>query len=389
MKSITDLNLKNKTVLLRLNLNVPIKDGKILDDFRIQAILPTLEYCFTNAKRTMIIAHLGRPTKRDQQHSLQPIADHLHALTNYPIVFVDDCVGKPVEEALANAPHNSILLLENLRFHKGELENDEDFGRALCEYADVYINDAFGDSAKETASITWPAQLLPHGIGFQFHEELKHLRHIAYEPRIPFVVVIGGAKIKEKLGVIEKLGQRADKILLGGGVANTFLKAQGIDTKDSLIQEDEVNLAHDIIDHYYHKIIFPLDVVVAKKENGSYDESTIRDIPIEDLEEHDAILDLGIQTFEHFQDVISRASTVFWSGPLGYIEWEPTAQSSIKMARMIAGYAMDTFIGGGETASVLDLAGVDEHEIDFVSTGGSASLQFLSGVDLPGLKFLR
>jgi phosphoglycerate kinase len=388
MKSLTDLNLKNKIVLLRLNLNVPIKDGQVKDDFRIRAILPTLEYCASKAKKVLILAHLGRPEDIDEKYSLLPVSDYLAKLMGKQIVFVDDCIGDSVKEALANTPDKTILFLENVRFHSGEMENSESFGKQLIEFADVYINDAFGDSAKETASVMWPPVFLPHAAGFRMQEEVKKLSYLKDSPHEPVVIVIGGSKIKEKLGVIKELGKKADKILLGGGVANTFLKAKGIDVKESLVRDEELDLAAKLLKEFAYNIVLPVDGNVAAKLQGEYIQDTLRNVPVTQVQNDEAILDIGVQTFDLYEDILSNAATIFWAGPLGYIEWKQTAKHSIKIAQLMAGYSVDTYMGGGETASVLRMAGIQGNEIDFVSTGGGASLKLLSGERLPGVQVL-
>jgi len=387
MQNLNTINLKEKTVLLRLNLNVPIKDGKILDEFRLEVVLPTIEYCHTHAKKTVIMGHLGRPNRVDQSLSLKPIAERLSKLVKQKIVFLPDCIGQDIRDQIERAKDGAIILLENVRFHDGEEENDENFGKELAQNGDIFINDAFGDSAKETASIIWPAKQLESAAGFRLQEELQELEKIRHNPESPFVVLIGGAKIKEKMGVILELGKKADRILIGGGVANTFLQAKGHNMRASLIQKDEIELAKHILQEFGSKIVLPLDGAIVQKRADHYLRESFSYKPIEQLAENDAVLDLGIQTFDLFQDHLSRAKTVFWAGPLGYIEWNKTARYSIEVAKLLAGYAIDTAAGGGETASLLDMAGV-LNQIDFVSTGGSASLKYLSGKKLPGIEVL-
>lgn len=388
MKSLEQLDLKNKKVLLRLNLNVPIKDGEIIDDFRIQTVLPTIEYCKDHAKQTIIIAHLGRPLGRDEQFSLKPVFHYLEKVLQTPIVFVNDCIGDQVSDAIENAGEGSIVLLENLRFHDAEVTNDEGFGKALSDFADVYINDAFGDSAKATASIMQPPKLLPSGAGYRLQKEVEVLTELRDNPTPPMVIVIGGAKIKEKMGVIKELGEKADVILVGGGVANTLLLAQGTDVQKSLVHDEELDSAKLILEQYSDKIVLPIDAGVAVSTGQDYDFTTFKYKPVGVLENNEAILDIGVQSFALFEEILSRAQTVFWAGPIGYIENPASAKHSIQLAQLLAGYAIDTYMGGGETASVLEMAELKRDEIDFISTGGGASLKFLSGEDLPGLQAL-
>lgn len=388
MNNLNAIDLKDKTALLRLNLNVPIKNGKILDEFRLQVILPTIDYCHTRAKKVVIMAHLGRPEGEDPKFSLKPVADRLSVLLKEKIVFLNDCIGQDVRNQIQQAPDQSIILLENVRFHKGEVENNEEFGKELAQNGDIFINDAFGDNAKATASIIWPPQILPSAAGFRLQEELEQLRKLKENPEHPFIVLIGGAKIKEKMGVIKELGKKAERILIGGGVANTLLKAKGFDVKASLVQQDELELAKHLLQEFGSKIVLPLDGAVAKKTDAGFDKESFRYVPIGDLADNEAILDLGIQTYDLFQDHLSRAQTIFWAGPLGYIEWEKTAHFSIQVAELLAGYANHTAAGGGETISLLTKAKVLD-QIDFCSTGGSASLKYLSGKTLPGVDILN
>ncbi len=387
MKHLNTINLKEKTALLRLNLNVPIKNGQILDEFRLEVVLPTINYCHLHATKIVIMAHLGRPNGVDQSLSLKPVAEHLSKLLKEKIIFLPDCIGQDIRDQIKKAPEHSIILLENVRFHKEEEENDELFGNELAQNGDIFINDAFGDNAKETASIIWPAKVLESAAGFRLHEELEQLNKLKDNPKHPLVILIGGAKIKEKMGVILELGKKADRILIGGGVANTLLQAKGFNMQSSLVQKDELSLAKKLLQEFGSKIVLPIDGAVVKKDGDQYNRESFGYKPIEQLAENDAVLDLGIQSFDLFQDHLSRARTIFWAGPLGYIEWDKTAHYSIEIAKLIAGYTIDTAAGGGETVTLLAMAGVI-NQIDFVSTGGSASLQYLSGKKLPGVEVL-
>ena len=389
MQLLQKFNIEDKKVLLRLNLNVPIKNGMVKDDFRIRTVMETIEYCRDKAKKTIVIAHLGRPKGKDSSLSLEPVAKYIENLLGSTVIFLYDCIGTEIKHQIDLAPNGSVLLCENLRFHPEELKNDEKFGKELASLAEVYVNDAFGDSAKETASVIWPAKVLPAAAGFRLQEELKNLKKLKDNPEQPFLVIIGGAKIKEKMGVIKSLGKKAEKILIGGGVANTMLKAKGYDIKTSLVQDDEIDLALELLKKFQKKLVLPTDVMVAQKTDDKFSKASVRNVPVGGLAENEAILDIGIQTYAFFQELLSASKTIFWSGPLGYIEWKPSAKSSIQLAQLLAGFANDTYLGGGETASVLKLAKVREEEIDFISTGGGASLKYLSGEGLPGIKVME
>lgn len=389
MKYIDTLDLTGKTVLLRLNLNVPIENGKIKDDFRIKAVLPTIEYCRDHARKTVILAHLGRPGgKRDKKYSLKPVADYLEDRFKEGSSFLNDCLGDDVKTAIDVMADGAVILLENLRFHKEEMANDETFGKALAALGDVYVNDAFGDSAKENASVVWPPLILPSGAGFRFKYELENLKRIKDNAERPLVVIIGGAKISEKMGAITNLGKHADKILLGGAIANTVLAAQGIDIKSSYYKKEELDLAKDLLKQFADKIVLPTDAVVSKVAGSDYVVKSLRVIGVDELEDKEAILDIGPESLEHFMDICKGAKTIFWAGPLGYIEASATAQSSIKLAQFLASLDNYAAIGGGETVEVLNMAEVAD-EMDFVSTGGGASLRYLSGESLPGLMAIK
>lgn len=388
MKIISDISIKNKVALLRLNLNVPIDNGIIKDDFRMKAVMPTIEYCKKHAKKTVILAHLGRPEGADQSLSLKQLVPHLSELLGSEVSFINDCVGNDVRTQIDEAPDGSVILLENVRFHEEEIKNDQEFGAELAKNGDVFINDAFGDSAKAHASVYWPAKILPAVAGLRLQEEVEQFDKVRTNPESPFVVIIGGAKIKEKMGVIRSLGKQADHILIGGAIANTMFKAQGMDVKESLIQEDELGVAKELLNIFADKLVLPIDVGVATKVNSKFEPSSYRYCPPDRLREGEAILDIGVQAMEHFEDVLSRAQTIFWAGPLGYIEWEPSSKHSVEIAHLLAGFLNTTLAGGGETATVLKMADVED-QIDFVSTGGSAALKYLAGEELPGISLLN
>ncbi|MBI4121727.1 MAG: phosphoglycerate kinase [Parcubacteria group bacterium] len=389
MNLLQDLDLSGKTVLLRLNLNVPLADGKIVDDFRIKAVLPTIEYVKARAKKTIIAAHLGRPDGRDPKFSLKPVADYLRQAFGDRVSLLADCIGEDVKQAIDHAPDGSILLLENLRYHKGERAGEEGFGKALAQLADIYINDAFGDSYESYASVIWPPKFIPSALGLRFQKEIETLDRLKNAPQHPFVVLIGGVKITEKMGAIRQLAEKADHILVGGGIANTLLAASGIDVKESLMQEDEIPLAQELMASLGDKLVLPSDVRAAsKRSDGSIDKASLRFSQAGDLRAGEAIYDIGPITTEVYKDWCGQAKDVFWAGPMGYIEWDLTAAGSTDLAQHLAKGASYAVIGGGETAELLASIGLTE-KMAFVSTGGGAALNYLSGQILPGLAVLK
>lgn len=389
MKLLQDLDLAGKTVLLRLNLNVPIQDGKIMDDFRIKAVLPTIQYVKERAKKTLIAAHLGRPKGRDAAFSLKPIGEYLKKVFGDDLIVLTDCIGEDVKQAIASAKAGSVILLENVRFHKGERENDQGVGKAFSQLADIFINDAFGDSYESYASVVWPAKLIPAAAGLRLQKELQALDRLKNNPQHPFLVLVGGIKIAEKMGPIRRLGEKADHVLVGGGIANTMLAAAGVDVKDSLIQEDEIPLAKELQAELGGKLVLPVDVrVVTKLSDGSMDKKTLRFSKVNELQPGEAIYDIGPETVKLYSDYSRKAADVFWAGPMGYIEWDMTAIGSVELAKLLAALPNYCVVGGGETASLVASAGLIE-KMDFVSTGGGAALKYLSGEEMPGLTALN
>lgn len=385
MRFLPDIDINGKTVLLRLNLNVPVKDGKILDDFRIKAVLPTIRYVQERAAKTVISAHFGRPAGRDPKFSLAPVASYLKNVFGTSFSFLSDSIGEDVKQVIASAKSGSVILLENVRFHKGERANDDAFGKALARLADVFVNDAFGDSYEAYASVTIPPQYIPGVGGLRLREEMNALEQLRDKPKHPFVVVVGGVKIGEKMGTIRKLSAMADHILVGGGVGNTLLSAAGVQVRSSLVQEDEIDLAMQLIKDLGDKLVLPIDVKVAQKlPDGKINKRSLRFSAIESIQTGEAIYDIGPKTVEQYKQLALAASDVFWAGPLGYIEWDQTAEGSLELLKALAASANYCVIGGGETALLAANAGLIE-KMDFVSTGGGAALKYLSGEPLPGL----
>lgn len=388
MQFLPEIDINGKTVLLRLNLNVPLAEGRIVDDFRLQAVLPTIRYVSERAAKTVLCGHLGRPKGRDQHFSLAPIASYLRKLYPDRISFLADSIGDDVKRAVASARPGSVLLLENVRFHKGERENDEAFGKALAQLADVFVNDAFGDSYEAYASVAIPPKYIPAVAGLRVKEEMAALDRLRLEPKHPFVVLVGGVKIAEKMGTIQKLASLVDKVFVGGGVGNTLLSAAGHNVRESLVQEEELPMAEDLLRSLGDKLVLPEDARVAQRlPDGSINRRSLRFSRVGDIQPGEAIYDIGPKTTARYRQEALAAADVFWAGPLGYIEWDMTAEGSLDILKALAGAPNYTVIGGGETASLAASAGLVA-KMDFVATGGSAALKYLSGEPLPGLQAL-
>ena len=305
------------------------------------------------------------------------------------VTFINDCRGEEVKQQIEEAPQGSVLLLENLRKYKEERANDETFGRELATYGEVFVQDAFGDVYGEYASVMWPPTVLPSAFGYRIKYEMANLDKLKDNPEKPFVVVIGGTKIKEKLGAVKALGKKADHILFGGGIANTIFAATGLDVKDSFIHKEEFDMAKEVMKLYPDKVVLPHDVLVAKHGEGKdYDETSTRIIKLDEIQDEESILDLGPSTTKKFIDICNNAKNVFWAGTLGYFEWKPAAKSSEDLAKALADTPTFVAIGGGETATIFHQTGLED-KVDFVSTGGGAALKYLSGEELPGLKALK
>ncbi len=389
MKHLTDIDIHGKTVLVRLNLNVPIKDGRIIDDFRLKAVLPTIKFVSERAAKTVICGHLGRPKAREESFSFAPVASYFKKIYGNTFSMLSDCIGEDVKEALTVAKPGSILLLENVRFHKGERENDEGFGKALSQLADVFVNDAFGDSYESYASVVRPPMFIPAVAGLRLQDEMAALDKLRANPKHPFVIMVGGVKIAEKMGTIRKLADLADMVLVGGGVGNTLLAAAGHEVRESLVQEDEMEMAKGLLKDLGEKLVLPIDVRVAQKlPDGSINKGSLRFSTVDGLQVGEAIYDIGPRTTQTYLKHVLAAANVFWAGPLGFIEWDQTAEGSLTLLKALAADPNYTVIGGGETASLAASAGLIE-KMDFVSTGGSAALKYLSGEPLPGLAALE
>jgi phosphoglycerate kinase len=390
-RSITDLDLNGRRVLVRVDFNVPIKNGEIKDDTRIRASLPTIRYALEKGAASVILcSHLGRPKgKPVAEYSLRPVARRLSDLLGKPVAFADDCIGQPALDAIARAGRGGVVLLENLRFHPEEEKNDPTFAAALASLADVYVDDAFGSAHRAHASTEGVVHhVKASAAGLLMARELEHLGRVLEHPDHPFVAVLGGAKVSDKLEVIQNLIPRVDALLIGGAMAYTFFKSQGLPVGKSLVENDLLDAARDITARAAQRglrLELPSDhVVAAKLEAG---------VPTEVLAVTDPAigdrmgLDIGPRTIQTYRDVIAGAKTVIWNGPMGVFEIDAFAAGTMAVAKAVADVKGITVIGGGDSIAAVAKAGVTDR-ITHISTGGGASLEFLGGRELPGVAAL-
>ena len=390
-RTIKDVDLAGRRVLMRVDFNVPIEDGKITDDTRIRSSIPSIDYALGHrAKVVVLCSHLGRPKgKPKPEFSLKPVADRLSSLLKRTVVFAEDCIGEPVKKAVERAGDGGVVLLENLRFHAEEEKNDPAFAKQLAESADVYINDAFGSAHRAHASTVGVVQYVKEAAaGLLMAAELEYLGRVLERPDHPFVAILGGAKVSDKLEVIENLVPRVDALLIGGAMAYTFFKARNVPVGKSLVEEDLVGAARDVEQKAKARglrLELPVDHVVAPKlESGA---------PAETLDVGDPAigdrmgLDIGPKTIETYRSVIASAKTVVWNGPMGVFEIDAFAKGTIEVAKAMAAVKGTTIIGGGDSISAVAKAGVTGR-ITHISTGGGASLEFLGGRELPGVAAL-
>ena len=387
MRSIREIGLKDQRVLMRVDFNVPMdKEGNITDDARITAAIPTIQYISEQGARLILMSHLGRPDgQRSEKYSLKPVAAHLSELLQREIKMADDCIGPQITAAIGQLKSGEIILLENVRFHSAEEENDVEFSKQLAALGDVFVNDAFGTAHRAHSSTAGVAEFLPAYAGFLLENEVNMLRRVMEHPECPRLAVLGGAKIKDKLGLISNLLDKMDILLIGGGMANTFLKAKGICIGKSICEDkllDETKKLLVSAENQNKKIILPLDAVLADtlSEDAAASISEISAIP-EDM----MILDIGPQTIAAFSREIDRAHTIIWNGPVGAYEYEQFSMGTDAIARAMASARAVTVIGGGDSAAAVHKLGL-EKEFTHISTGGGATLEFLEGKKLPGVQ---
>jgi len=385
-KSITDIDVKGKRVLVRVDYNVPIKDGKVDDDTRIRAAMPTLNYLLEHGAALILCSHLGRPKAGpDPKYSLRPVADHLSKLIGKPVSFAEDCVGPAAEKAAKALKPGDVLLLENTRFHPGEEKNDLDLARQLASLADIYVNDAFGSAHRAHSSTEGVARYLPAVAGLLMEKEIRYLGQAIANPKHPFVAILGGAKISDKIGVIRNLLQKADQVLIGGGMANTFFKAQGYPVGDSLVEDDALDTARELIQMSSNRLRLPVDIVIGDRFDADADRKVM---PMGPVPEGWRILDIGPKTIAAYQKVLAGAGTVVWNGPMGVFEFPRFADGTYGVAKAVADSNAISIIGGGESVSAIQKSGLSD-KITHISTGGGASLEMLEGLVLPGLAALN
>ena len=384
-KTIRDTDVKGKRVLVRVDFNVPLDDGKVADDTRIRAALPTIQYLIEQGARVILMSHLGRPKgKVREELRLTPVAERLAELLDRPVAMAVDCVGEEVEAAVDRLRPGDVLLLENLRFYPGEEANDPEFVSRLASLGEVYVNDAFGTAHRAHASTEGVAHRLPAVAGFLMEKELNFLSKALENPEQPFVAILGGAKISDKIGVVDNLLGKVDALLIGGGMANTFLKAQGYQVGQSLVEEESLPLAQELLDKVGRKLVLPVDVVVADKFDA---EAQSKIVGVEEVPPEWRILDIGPVTVERFAQELYTAKTVVWNGTMGVAEFPQFAAGTQAIIEMLAESQATTIVGGGETTAAVQQAGLVE-KITHVSTGGGASLEFLEGKTLPGVAAL-
>lgn len=383
LPSVRDLPVKGRRVFLRSDLNVPMKDGRVADDARILASLPTLRLLVERGASVVVASHLGRPRgQRDDRFSLAPVAERLAQLAQRPVEFVDDVAGEAAHQRAGALAPGEVLMLQNLRFEPGEERDDPDLARRLASLADAYVNDAFGAAHRAHASTHALARLLPHAAGLLLLEEVRVLTGLLENPQRPFVCILGGAKVSDKLPVLRSLLPRVDRLLLGGGMANTFFLARGLAMGQSLVEPAQVPEARALLEAYPGRIELPVDLVVAPSPEGP-----ARTVAPDAVGEQDRALDVGGATVDAYARIIAGAGCVFWNGPVGMFEKPPFDQGTLGIARAVAEAPGFTVAGGGDSLAALDRAGV-LHQIDHASTGGGASLELLEGRTLPGVAAL-
>ncbi|MHB8918642.1 MAG: phosphoglycerate kinase [Desulfocucumaceae bacterium] len=389
-KTVRDIDVSGKRVLVRVDFNVPMdKSGNVSDDTRIRAALPTIQYLVQNKARVILASHLGRPKGTfDERYSLKPVARRLESLLGQEVAMVEEAIGEMPRRAVDNLREGDILMLENVRFYGEEEKNDEKFARSLADLADVFVNDAFGAAHRAHASTQGVARIIPGVAGFLMEKEIEMLGRALSNPERPFVAIIGGAKVSDKIGVIGNLLTRVDTLIIGGGMANTFLKARGLDMGKSLLEGDKVDLARELMEKAEAagiKLLLPVDLVVSRAADP---EAESKIVPAEEVPGDWMALDIGPESSRIFGEVVRAAGTVVWNGPMGVFEMPPFAGGTFSVAKSLAESRAVTIVGGGDSASAVEKAGV-AGKITHISTGGGASLEFLEGRQLPGVVALQ
>ncbi len=387
--TIEDLEMRGKRVFIRADFNVPLDENlKITDDRRIRSTLPTINYAIDEGAKVILGSHLGRPKgKVSPRASLAPVAKRLQRLLDKDVIFADDCIGPQVENIVAKMKGGDVLLLENLRFHPGEEKNEEEFAKALAKLADYYVNDAFGAAHRAHASIVGVPKFVPAAAGFLLKREIEYLKGVVINPVRPFVAILGGAKVSGKIGVLENLVDKVDKVIIGGGMAFTFIKAMGYEIGNSLVEMEMLDFANSIREKLIRnnvKFYLPVDCVIAQSMEPAVETKivTTQEIPRGWL-----ALDIGPASVRLFSEAIQDAKTVIWNGPMGVFELDAFSRGTYAIAHSVADAYALTIVGGGDTDLAVHKAGVSD-SISFISTGGGASLQLLEGKELPGIAAL-
>ncbi len=390
-KTVRDIEVSGKKVLVRCDFNVPQdkETGKITDNRRIRAALPTIQYLLSNNAKVILCSHLGRPKGEvNSKYSLKPVAEELSKLLGKEVKLSKDVIGEDAKKLTSEIKEGEVVLLENVRFHKEEEKNDPEFSKELASFAEIYVNDAFGTSHRAHSSTAGVADYLPAVSGFLIEKELEFLGGALENPKRPFIAILGGAKVSDKIGVIENLLDKVDTLIIGGGMAYTFFKAQGLNIGTSICEEDKLDLAKSILEKAEAKgvkLLLPVDNKVAKEfsNDSEYIEASSNEIPNGYMG-----MDIGIKTVEKFKEVLKDAKTVVWNGPLGVFEFDRFAEGTNEIAKILADIDATTIIGGGDSAAAIEKLGLAD-KMTHISTGGGASLEFLEGKVLPGIDCLE
>ncbi len=385
-KTVKDIDLKGKRVLMRVDFNVPMVDGKVTDDKRIRASLPTIKYVLDQGASVILMSHLGRPKGGpDPEFSLKAASEVLSGLLGKPVQMAPDCVGPEVEKMAKALKPGDVLMLENTRFHAGEEKNDLDLAKQMAALGEVYVNDAFGSAHRAHSSTEGVARFLPAVSGFLMEQELEYLGRAVSNPEHPYIAILGGAKISDKILVVETLLAKCDQLIVGGGMANTFLAAKGYNMRDSLVETASVDMARSIMAKAGDKLILPVDAVIADKFEAEADSHVV---DVDKIPAGWRVMDVGPRTLELYKRALNGAKLIVWNGPLGVFEMPRFAEGTFVLARLLAESGATTVIGGGDSASAVKEAGVAK-QMTHVSTGGGASLEFLEGKELPGVAALN
>ena len=390
--TIEDLHVQGKTVFMRVDFNVPMENGTITDDNRIVEALPSIRYLLNHGAKVILASHLGRPKgKVNPEFSLQPVADELIKYVGVPVHFAEDCVGLPAQTAVQNARFGEIVLLENLRFHPEEEANDPEFSKNLASLAELYVNDAFGSSHRAHSSVAGITQYLqPAASGFLLEKEIRYLNESVNHPKRPFVAILGGAKVSDKIGVIENLISKVDSLLIGGGMSFTFYKAMGLPIGKSLVEEEKVALASELLKKASQagvELLLPVDSIVADR---FAEDAKTRTVAEDGIPDGWMALDIGQETVNLYSARIREAKTVLWNGPMGVFEMDVFSKGTFDVAKALAVATQQgatTIVGGGDSAAAIKKSGL-ENQVSHVSTGGGASLEYLEGKLLPGVDSL-